>query len=63
MELNDVAKKIQEYLVDSPLIVLGSGASVPYGLPTMEVLASELMNNPVLVTSAVRSLEINIPFL
>ena len=42
MDLNDLAKKIQEYLEDTPLVVLGSGASVPYGLPTMNVLADEL---------------------
>ncbi len=48
MDLNDVAKMIQEYLSDSPLVVLGSGASVPYGLPTMIGLASELREDAVL---------------
>ena len=48
MDLNDVAKMIQEYLSDSPLVVLGSGASVPYGLPTMGGLASELREDAVL---------------
>ena len=45
MNLNDLAKKIQEYLADSPLVILGSGASVPYGLPTMKNLAEELSND------------------
>lgn len=48
LDLNDVAKMIQEYLSDSPLVVLGSGASVPYGLPTMGGLASELREDAVL---------------
>lgn len=43
-----MAKMIQEYLSDSPLVVLGSGASVPYGLPTMIGLASELREDAVL---------------
>lgn len=42
MDLNDIAKLIQEYLADNPLVVLGSGASVPYGLPTMGGLADVL---------------------
>lgn len=48
MDLNDLAKKIQEFLSDSPLVVLGSGASVPYGLPTMGKLASVLKNDSIL---------------
>lgn len=48
MDLNDVAKMIQEYLSDSPLVVLGSGASVPYGLPTMNGLASVLRKDTLL---------------
>lgn len=48
LDLNDVAKKIQEYLADSPLVVLGSGASVPYGLPTMGGLANELRKDSLL---------------
>jgi len=48
LDLNDVAKVIQEYLADSPLVVLGSGASVPYGLPTMGGLASELRKDTLL---------------
>lgn len=45
MNLNDVARIIQEYLEDNPLVVLGSGASVPYGLPTMGGLASALQED------------------
>lgn len=35
MDNDCIAKLIQTYLSDHPLIVLGSGASVPYGLPSM----------------------------
>ncbi len=48
MKLNDIAKMIQEYLSDSPLVVMGSGASVPYGLPTMDGIASVLRNDTLL---------------
>lgn len=48
MDLNDVAKIIQEYLADSPLVVLGSGSSVPYGLPTMSDLADVLRKDSLL---------------
>ncbi len=49
LDLNDVAKIIQEYLADSPLVVLESGASVPYGLPTMSGLADVLRKVPKLL--------------
>lgn len=42
LDSNGVARLIQDYLADSPLVVLGSGSSVPYGLPTMSGLATEL---------------------
>lgn len=45
MELNDIAKKVQKYLEDTPLVVLGSGASVPYGLPTMGSLGKQILND------------------
>lgn len=42
MFLNDCISLAQAYLQNSPLIVLGSGASVPYGLPSMKMLALEI---------------------
>lgn len=42
MFLNDCICLAQAYLQNSPLIVLGSGASVPYGLPSMKMLALEI---------------------
>lgn len=38
---------MQGYLENSPLIVLGSGASMPYGLPSMEKLADCIKSNPI----------------
>ncbi len=42
MALSEYEKTLQTYLEDSPLIVLGSGASIPYGLPSMENLAQKI---------------------
>jgi len=42
MELKEYAQLIQEYLSNAPLIVLGSGASAAFGLPTMVSLANEI---------------------
>ena len=36
---------VQSYLQNSPLIILGSGASIPYGLPSMDTLATEICKN------------------
>ena len=42
MALSEYKKTLQTYLEDSPLIVLGSGASIPYGLPSMKGLAQKI---------------------
>ena len=42
MEWNGCLSILQGYLENSPLIVLGSGASMPYGLPSMGTLAEEI---------------------
>jgi len=42
MEYDGCIYQIQQYLENSPLIVLGSGASIPYGLPSMSDLATEI---------------------
>lgn len=42
MEWEDCVKTVQSYLEDRPLIVLGSGASVADGLPTMGGLADAI---------------------
>ena len=39
MDWNGCLSTMQGYLENSPLIVLGSGASMPYGLPSMSSLA------------------------
>ncbi len=38
---------IQGYLENSPLIVLGSGASMPYDLPSMGELAEEIKKSDI----------------
>jgi len=45
MDLDKCITLVQKYLEDSPLIVLGSGASIPYGLPSMGRLAKEICEN------------------
>lgn len=42
MEWDKCIRMIQKYLEDGPLVVLGSGASIPYGLPSMSGLADEI---------------------
>ncbi len=42
MDWNGCLNMLQGYLENSPLIVLGSGASMPYGLPSMGTLADEI---------------------
>ncbi len=43
MDLNECASLIQNYLSNNPLVILGSGASATFGLPTMADLSNELM--------------------
>lgn len=45
MDLNDCIIKIQLFLEKNPLIILGSGASAAYGLPTMTNLAEKLIEH------------------
>lgn len=43
MELNDIFKCIQKAVEGIPLILIGSGSSAPYGLPTMGELGNHLL--------------------
>jgi len=45
MDLDPLAKKIQKYLDKIPLIILGSGATIPYGLPSMQDLSNFIVSN------------------
>jgi hypothetical protein len=45
MDLDSLIKLVQEWTNRVPLIILGSGASVPFGLPTMWTLGEYLKNN------------------
>lgn len=42
MEWSECISLLQGYLTEGPLIVLGSGASIPYGLPSMDKLAEKI---------------------
>lgn len=43
--LDKIAIQAQKYIENVPVIVLGSGASVSYGLPTMGILSKHLKDN------------------
>lgn len=45
MDLNDCITKVQLLLEKNPLVILGSGASAAYGLPTMGNLAQKLIEH------------------
>lgn len=47
MDWNGCLSIMQGYLENSPLIVLGSGASIPYGLPSMGNLADCIKSNAI----------------
>ena len=50
MEWNGCLSILQGYLENSPLIVLGSGASMPYGLPSMGTLAEEIKKSDSIIS-------------
>lgn len=39
---NELFQKVQRYLKPSPLIIWGSGGTIPFGMPSMEYLKKEL---------------------
>jgi len=45
METKDIAKFAQTCFESSPTIILGSGASMPHGLPSMDLLRDYLRDN------------------
>ena len=45
MEWDSCIKEIQNYLSNKPLVILGSGASIEYGIPSMLELADEIKKN------------------
>ena len=50
MELSGCMSLLQGYLENSPLIVLGSGASMPYELPSMGGLADEIKKSDTVIS-------------
>ena len=47
-DIEHIVKKIQTYMEDPPLIVLGSGASIPYGLPSVKDLKEEIQKDEII---------------
>lgn len=43
-----IAQRAQKYVSDKPVLVLGTGATIPYGLPSMADLADALLKDPAL---------------
>lgn len=43
LDYEEVARRAQKYTEKVPVMILGSGASIPHGLPSMKDLADELM--------------------
>lgn len=43
MTYEDLAKYAQNFLSDRPIVVLGTGATIPHGLPSMSALANGLL--------------------
>lgn len=39
----EVAKRAQRFLAERPVVILGTGATIPHGLPSMVALADELL--------------------
>lgn len=48
LTFEDVAQRAQKYVSDKPVLVLGTGATIPYGLPSMADLAGALLKDPAL---------------
>lgn len=50
MEWSGCMSLLQGYLENSPLIVLGSGASMPYELPSMGGLAEAIKTSDIVIS-------------
>ena len=44
LEFDKIAQVAQKYMENCPVVVLGSGASIPHGLPSMQELADSLLD-------------------
>lgn len=45
MESNEIFMKVQDYVSDVPLILFGTGGTIPYGIPGMGKLSEHLIKN------------------
>ena len=43
LSYEDLAKRAQHFLTERPVLVLGTGATIPHGLPSMSTLADGLL--------------------
>ncbi len=43
LTFEELAKRAQRFLADRPVVILGTGATIPYGLPSMSTLADKLL--------------------
>lgn len=50
MEWSGCMSMLQGYLENSPVVVLGSGASMPYGLPSMGTLAEAIKKSDLVIS-------------
>jgi len=44
-DFDEITKLAQKYVATRPVIIIGSGASAPYGIPLMSELAQKLLDN------------------
>ena len=44
MDQENIFKAIQKSIINTPLILVGNGASAPHGLPSMRVLGQHLID-------------------
>ncbi len=45
MDINNIYQQVQKAMSDVPMILTGTGATIPYGIPGMGKLAEYLIKN------------------
>jgi len=45
MDKNDIFREVQKRLMDIPIFLIGTGVTIPLGIPGMDILATHLTNN------------------
>ena len=57
---NEIFKTIQKFLKDPPVIIWGSGATIPYGLPSMDDLKQALQSKNLINLDQKSNLEVEL---